>query len=101
MAIQVLGDCYNITRTAALDQGTDCGKYESMILAVKIISRNNVGDLVPGQRVEHQATNQGLLGFYGGWRNLEALLSASLDPAIVHRSDHSIFPQPALAPTLR
>jgi len=85
----MLGYGNNVTRAAALGQRGNCGKNQAVIFTVKVVRRNNVADLVPGQFVQHQPANQGLLRFYGVRRYFEALFCAPVKHSIVKRSGHS------------
>jgi hypothetical protein len=86
--IKMFGNSNDIAGAAPFDELGDRPKDKAMVFSVQIFCRNNVGNLVPGLSIEHQATNQGLFRFYGVRRYLEALFSPSVCKAIVHRSDH-------------
>jgi hypothetical protein len=56
--VEVLGNGNDIAGTAGLDEVRNRREGELVILAVEIFRYDDVGNLVPGLRIEHQAANQ-------------------------------------------
>jgi hypothetical protein len=56
--VEVFGNGNDIAGTAGLDEVRNRREYELMIPAIEIFRRDDVGDLVPGLRIEHKAANQ-------------------------------------------
>ena len=75
-----------IAGLAALDQHGDRFEYQAVIVAVEILGRDPIGDLIPGRGIEHQAAKHRLLCFDGMRRQLEAVAGAqgSIDDASGH-----------------
>jgi hypothetical protein len=65
-----------------------------MVFAIEVGCCYDIRDLIPGLVVEHQPTEQGLLGFDGIRRYLESLFSASSRYPIIQSSYHSGFLRP-------
>ena len=59
------GQRHRIAGLGALDQHGDRFEYQAMIVAVEILGRDAIGDLIPGRGIEHQAAEHRLLGFDG------------------------------------
>ena len=87
--VEEFGNRNDVAGTTRLDEVGDSGEYQSVVLAVQVFGRDNVGDLVPGVGIEHQAADQGLFGLDGIGRHLDALLGGSRGYTLFQRSYHS------------
>ena len=72
-ALQVLADGDGVGRLVALDERGDGREDQAMVGAIEIVGGDDVGDLVPGALIEHEAAEQRLLGFDRVRRQPEAL----------------------------
>ena len=66
-----LGDRDHVGRLALLDQLGDVAEDAAVVVAVEILGRDQVGDLVEGLVVEQQAAQQRLLGLDRMRRHLQ------------------------------
>ncbi len=71
MVVEPLGKGYHIIRLRARGEAGDGAKDQAMIAPVKIVFAHQVRDVVPGEIVEHEATQHRLLGLDGVRRRLE------------------------------
>src|SRR5690606_41599272 len=86
--VAVLGDRDDVARLAGFDEVRDRGEDQPVVLAVEVLGDHEVRHLVPGGAVDHEPTEQRLLGF-GGVRGHAQATFGALDAAgVVQCSNH-------------